>query len=118
MAVYVDSMRARYRPPHRPGIVYVMCHMAADTNDELHAMADKIGVARKWFQGDHYDVTLAMRAKAVKAGAREVTWKQLALMMANKRDVGGGLGDPATAHEVYLKRRAQAIPPIAQHSRG
>lgn len=51
----------------------VMCHMAADTFEELHAMADRIGVARRHFQGDHYDVCKASRAKAVAAGAKEVS---------------------------------------------
>lgn len=43
MAVYVDDMEASY------GRV-VICHMLADTTDELLAMADKIGVQRKWLQ--------------------------------------------------------------------
>ena len=52
MSVYVDNMRAPYRR-------MIMCHMIADTEAELHAMADSIGVARKWYQGDHYDICLA-----------------------------------------------------------
>jgi hypothetical protein len=59
MTVYVDDMRARYGR-------MVMCHMVADTEAELHAMADRIGVARRWYQGDHYDVCLAKRALALK----------------------------------------------------
>lgn len=70
MSVYVDDMKAKFGR-------MIMCHMAADTEQELHAMADKIGVARKWYQGDHYDVCLAMRAKAVEFGAKEITWMQL-----------------------------------------
>lgn len=77
MAVYVDDMRAKYRR-------MVMCHMAADTELELHMMASAIGVARKWFQGDHYDVCLAMRAKAVALGAVEITMRQL-VKIARKR---------------------------------
>lgn len=49
--VYVDDMRAPYR-------MMVMCHMVADTPEELHAMAGHIGVARKWYQGDHYAFAL------------------------------------------------------------
>lgn len=66
MPVYVDDYRARYGR-------MIMCHMLADTEDELHAMADRIGVARKWFQGDHYDICQEKRALAVQAGAREIT---------------------------------------------
>jgi hypothetical protein len=75
MAVYVDDMRASYGR-------MVMCHMAADSSEELHAMADRIGVARKWVQHpgtdrEHYDVCLTKRAKAVACGAREVTAREL-----------------------------------------
>lgn len=77
MAVYVDSMRASFGR-------MVMCHMWADTREELFAMADKIGVARKWFQRpaavqlpgmnaswEHFDIAMSKRAAALKAGAIE-----------------------------------------------
>lgn len=75
MAVYVDDMRAGYGR-------MVMCHMVADTPEELHAMADQIGVARRWYQGPpvtrmpHYDIALSKRALAVKAGALEIQWRE------------------------------------------
>ena len=54
-----------------------MCHMLADKPAELHAMADRIGVKRKWFQrkasAPHYDICRSKRALAVAAGAVEVT---------------------------------------------
>lgn len=78
MTVYVDNMRARYGQ-------LVLCHMIADTEAELHAMADRIGVERRWYQQDHYDVCLAKRALAVTAGAVEITWRQTALMMSDRR---------------------------------
>lgn len=54
MSVYVDDMTAGYGR-------MVMCHMLADTDHELHAMADKIGVAQRWHQRagtpySHYDI--------------------------------------------------------------
>ncbi|MCB1738703.1 MAG: DUF4031 domain-containing protein [Gammaproteobacteria bacterium] len=75
MAVYVDDMRARVGR-------MVMCHMIADSSDELLAMADRIGVARRWRQHagtyrEHFDICLAKRAAAIAAGAREITRREL-----------------------------------------
>lgn len=75
MAVYVDDMRASFGR-------MVMCHMVADTLEELHAMADTIGVARRWYQGPpvtrmpHYDIALSKRALAVQAGALEIQQRE------------------------------------------
>lgn len=108
MTVYVDDMRARYGR-------YVMCHMLADTDAELHAMAARIGVARRWWQApprhdSHYDIALSKRALAVAAGAVEITWKQAGAMNARRR-VTGELGEPAGAvewlQEHVASRRAQ-----------
>ena len=66
--VYVDAERNQFGR-------MVMCHMFADTIAELHDMAAKIGMKRKWFQPfsfPHYDVALARRAAAVRCGAIEV----------------------------------------------
>jgi len=70
VSVYVDDMRAAYGR-------MVMCHMIGDTPAELHAMADKIGIARRWYQGDHYDICLSKRALAVSNGAIELTRMEL-----------------------------------------
>lgn len=72
MSVYVDKAANGYGR-------MVMCHMVADTPAELHAMADRIGVARKWFQDPktmnvstpHYDICKSKRALAVASGAIE-----------------------------------------------
>ena len=72
MSVYVDTSIYAYGR-------MVMCHMIADIPEELHAMADRIGVARKWFQDPargkasfwHYDIAKSKRAIAVAAGAIE-----------------------------------------------
>lgn len=82
MTVYVDDMHKV--PMGRFGRMK-MSHMIADTEEELHAMAAKIGVARKWYQGDHYDIALSKRALAVQFGAKEVTMKELAAMVIERR---------------------------------
>jgi hypothetical protein len=93
MTVYVDDMKADYEPSHRHGFKYVMSHMFADTEDELHAMADKIGVLRKWYQGDHYDITQSKRALAVQAGAKEITVREMARMVMAQRRSRAGLAN-------------------------
>ena len=63
MAVYVDKAQ------HKLGRM-VMCHMLADSMDELLEMADRIGVKRKWFQPrshPHFDICKSSRAKAIAA---------------------------------------------------
>jgi hypothetical protein len=51
--------------------------MMADSLDELHAMADRIGLKRSWFQDKsrypHYDLRPSKRLQAVSYGAVEVT---------------------------------------------
>lgn len=78
MSVYVDDMQAPYGR-------MIMCHMIADTDAELHAMADRIGVARRWFQRDHYDICLAKRAQAVAYGAIEIGRRQCARIVVARR---------------------------------
>lgn len=66
MAVYVDDYRAKFRSMR-------MSHLSADTLSELHAMADKLGLKRAWFQGKgsvpHYDVSDSKRKLAIEFGA-------------------------------------------------
>lgn len=70
MTVYVDDAEIPFRGMK-------MCHMIADTEDELHKTAEEIGLKRSWYQGDHYDVSLSKKKEAVKAGAEEVSWREL-----------------------------------------
>lgn len=67
-----------------------MCHMLADSVEDLHLMADKIGVARKWFQNDrypHYDICKSKRELAISLGAIEIDrykFVELANALKNK----------------------------------
>ena len=75
----------------------------SDTEAELHDMAAKIGVARRWYQGDHYDISMTKRSLAVEAGAVEVTLRQLAKMSAIRRRMGK-LPTPQEAEAIYEKK--------------
>ena len=72
MSVYVHPMINQGKRIGRAGPHW--CHMIADTLDELHEMAGRIGLKRAWFQNHgstpHYDIgTERIRALAIKFGA-------------------------------------------------
>jgi hypothetical protein len=80
--VYVDD----YNTPYGR---MVMCHMMADTTEELLAMADKIGVQRKWIQypgtsKEHFDICISKKKKAIAFGAKEVNARDLVRNMNQK----------------------------------
>ncbi|MEJ6002532.1 DUF4031 domain-containing protein [Paucibacter soli] len=102
-----------------------MSHMIADSDEELHAMAAKIGVQRRWWQspektsGSHYDICLSMKAKAIKLGAIAITDRQCA-SMNRRRQVTGVLGDPESsvnwvrAYRAHLRSGLPLLaPPLA-----
>ena len=54
------------------------CHLVSDTSyDELHAFAARLGIPRRGFQGDHYDLPEDLRAAAVALGAQPVSGREL-----------------------------------------
>ncbi len=74
MAVYVDEL---FETEKTPRWRYTKaCHLTADTLDELHEFAQRIGMRRQWFQEHpkhpHYDLTAGRRRTAVRLGAVEV----------------------------------------------
>lgn len=88
MAVYVDEMTDwgwRLGPS---------CHMIADSDEELHLFAERIGLRRRWVQthrrfGLHYDLTASRRARAVEAGAVEVSARDLVRTLRARKAEGG-----------------------------
>ena len=72
MTVYVDDMFAAYGRMK-------MCHLFADSTDELLDFVDRIGVQRKWIQKagtlhEHFDVCSSKRDKAIAAGAVPISY--------------------------------------------
>ncbi|MEQ8308068.1 MAG: DUF4031 domain-containing protein [Hoeflea sp.] len=75
MSVYVDNARHKYGR-------MIMCHMWADTREELFEMANKLGLQLRWFQRppnvdlpgmdaswEHFDIATSKRALAIRFGA-------------------------------------------------
>ena len=110
MTVYVDDMRAKFGR-------MIMCHMIADTSEELIDMARKIGVDPKWIQHagtgrEHFDIALFKRTLAIGHGAVEITWRQTGAMVMRRRATGQ-LGQPEGSEdwqrEHMRKRRAELV---------
>lgn len=104
MGVYVDplleypewAIKPRARMAGR-----VWCHLVADTDAELHAFADQLGMQRRWFQEDarrpwanHYDLTPARRETALALGAREIDGAELVALL-DRRGAGAPAPQPA-----------------------
>ena len=71
MAVLIDEPRWWWRGRR-------WCHLVSDTSlHELHEFAAALGIPRRAFQGDHYDIPEEHRAAAVAAGADEVESREL-----------------------------------------
>ena len=83
MAVYVDNAKNRFGK-------MIMCHMIADSPEELHIMADKLKLPLEYYQDDanipHYDLSLMMRKKAIKYGAKEVTTREIIKTQRRKNE--------------------------------
>lgn len=92
MTVYVDDIGI---PARVGGLSGRWSHLIADTQDELHEFAARLGLKRSWYQDPtitgkpkatpgtraaetwHYDVTASKRLQAIKLGATPVSWRDL-----------------------------------------
>lgn len=74
MTVYIDRLASCV--PNRSWRWAAACHLFADSEDELHDFARRLGLRRAWFQAHrflpHYDLTAGRRSHAVRLGAVEV----------------------------------------------
>lgn len=112
MAVYVDHAT-------NPLGQKKMSHMLADTESELHAMAQAIGLKREWFQAHgtkHYDVCQAKRKLAVARGAVQVGRRELVSIIRRQRQerrfpLDGCPTEPSSS--IRLCTRLNLIPGVA-----
>jgi uncharacterized protein DUF4031 len=115
MTVYVDdasipatvaSGRARH--------ISRWSHLFADTQEELHEFAARLGLRRSYFQpgrpqGDgtpssfwHYDVTAGKRQQALRLGAQPVAWREAPQIM-RARDAAAAAGRASHAAGVAYR---------------
>ncbi len=86
MSVYVDDAITLWRGQR-------WAHLMADRLEELHAMAAQLGLPPHAFQdrpsGAHYDITVAMRARALQLGvvpiSRHLDREQMRAVIRNAR---------------------------------
>lgn len=88
MSVYVDELVVWAHAKHRC-FKRGSCHLTADSVEELHAFAEKIGLRREWFQArsstPHYDLSPARRQAALLAGAVFVSAREQAIKRMKAR---------------------------------
>ena len=71
MTVLIDEARWWWRGKK-------WCHLISDSSyDELHDFAERVGIPRRGFQGDHYDVPEEYREDLIAAGAEQVESREL-----------------------------------------
>ncbi|MFI6513206.1 DUF4031 domain-containing protein [Streptosporangium sp. NPDC050855] len=94
MSVLID-------PPAWPGPRGLLwSHLVSDTSvEELHAFAEALGVPRRAFDRDHYDVPETVYARAVALGAEEVPSRELVARLTaaglRRRRIRDGSDSPA-----------------------
>lgn len=71
MTVLIDEARWWHRGRR-------WCHLVSDESlDELHDFASGLGISRRGFQGDHYDIPEEHRDEVIAAGATVVESREL-----------------------------------------
>jgi hypothetical protein len=90
VACYVDTVRDYPNAGLRHSR---FCHLLADTREELHTMAEALGIPHRYFQDHpwrwHHDLPEPLRARAVELGAREITMHEVgALLKRRKTELG------------------------------
>jgi hypothetical protein len=75
VTLYID-------PPTWPGHGCMWSHLVSDVSyAELHAFAEQLGVPRRAFERDHYDLPSHRYAEAVAAGAVEVGSREVVRLL-------------------------------------
>jgi hypothetical protein len=124
MTVYVDDMMMRAKVGRWDA---KWCHLIADSREELHAFAERLGLKRAYFQEPkglggqpprpgsyaaeswHYDVTASKRAEAITLGAVAIRWLDTPTII-KARMAGTSLGDLAARLSKGLDTQQGQLP--------
>ncbi|MHC3469157.1 DUF4031 domain-containing protein [Streptomyces sp. 7R007] len=75
MTLYID-------PPDWPGHGRMWSHLISDvSHEELRLFADGLGIPRRAFERDHYDIPAHRYAEVVRAGAVEVSSREVVRLL-------------------------------------
>jgi Protein of unknown function (DUF4031) len=75
VTVYID-------PPIWPGHGHLWSHLISDQSyEELHGFAARIGIPRRGFERDHYDVIAERYGAAVAEGAQPVSSREIVALL-------------------------------------
>lgn len=112
MAILID-------PPYWPAHGRLWSHLVSDTSvEELHAFAERLGIPRRGFEGDHYDVPQEEYDRLVAGGAVPVGGRELLLALQRsglrrpKRKGERVLGSTADDAGRRVDTLASALPPL------
>jgi hypothetical protein len=77
VTVYID-------PPIWPGHGHLWSHLISDQSyEELHGFAARIGIPRRGFERDHYDVIAERYGAALAAGAHPVSSREIVALLTS-----------------------------------
>jgi hypothetical protein len=101
VACYVDTVRSY----PQAGLRFTeFCHLLADTREELHAMADALGIPRRFFQEHpwrwHHDLPEHLRRSAVELGAVEITMHEVGALLRSHRQASANAVGTTTPIEI------------------
>ena len=98
-------------PPNSPGHGRLWSHLASDTSyDELHRFAASLGIPRRGFDRDHYDIPAERYDSVVAAGAVPISSRELVsrLHEAGLRRRKGDMLRPRRAGSTLVRGRRLA----------